>query len=362
MVSAMAICSSERVPSSSAKASFLAAQFFFRLLYKAVSSLSCLLVSSRSSWRSTICTLTSPRRDVFAWICLPKATICCSFAFTITANSFFAVSSVAAASSMSFCMVSFIWSRMPTISLPPGLLSLSASSSDAERKLDTRSRSESLMSMVAVRRLRIVAEEVCKKPAPRPFRRAETARPRALTFACDSRDSFLKAVASLTRRPFASARVFWESVLSLFADPISFVRRSFSAISSLRLLSICGIFVCAVSMDFSRSEVDLAHWHMNLSNISFELLPSSATFFCIICSMVTTRRTGLTAIPASLSSVRTPRATGISRPSTSRTRSSRAMSPRPSAPAPPTQKGRASTAMIRYGDRNLARPCHRTHP
>mmetsp|Transcript_56935 Transcript_56935/g.149812 ORF Transcript_56935/g.149812 Transcript_56935/m.149812 type:complete len:345 (-) Transcript_56935:46-1080(-) len=326
----MAICSSERPLASVAKASFLEPQFFFRSLLKAVSSASCLVVSSRSSCRSTICTPTSPRRAVFASICLPRAMICCSFAFTITANSVFAVSSEAVASSSSFCMVSFIWSRMPTISPLPWVLSPSESSSDEERKLDTRSRSESLMSMVAVRRLRMVADEVCRKPLPRPFLRAETAWPSALMFAVDSSLSLSKAVASLLRRDFASASVFSASVLSLWADVISLLRRSCSASSSLRLLSICGSFVCALSVDLSSSAVPVAHWHMNLSKSSFSFLPSSATFCCIIWSMVTTRRMGLTASLSSPSFLAwIPLTAGALAPSSSRTSSSRGMSPRP---------------------------------
>mmetsp|Transcript_84431 Transcript_84431/g.217442 ORF Transcript_84431/g.217442 Transcript_84431/m.217442 type:complete len:213 (+) Transcript_84431:475-1113(+) len=210
------------------------------------------------------------------------------------------------------------------------------------------------MSTVAVRCRSWAAAEVCRKAPAAPLFRAATALPSALTLACDSPFSFSKAAASFARRPRASPSVCLASLRSDVACETSLFRRSCSAWASLKLLSSCGIFVVAASTAFSRPLVLVVHWHRNLSKSSLSLLPSSATFCCIIWSMVITRRIGLA---AARSRACAPLAVGALAPTRRSTSSSRGMGAdrpgperdtvleRPGAPPlPPTGGGSARAA------------------
>mmetsp|Transcript_62081 Transcript_62081/g.113995 ORF Transcript_62081/g.113995 Transcript_62081/m.113995 type:complete len:221 (-) Transcript_62081:409-1071(-) len=165
MVSAMAATSSADAFEYSSQATFLSAHSFSMLPESALSSASCSSVSSRSFFMFAISTAVSPLRTDFSSICAVREAISFFFAATKDSYSARAVSSSVMVSFRSFSISSFICLRIPTIS---PLFGAYESVSPSSRKLVSRSRSASFMSMLTESFRSVEAPAVCRNDPAMP--------------------------------------------------------------------------------------------------------------------------------------------------------------------------------------------------
>mmetsp|Transcript_15009 Transcript_15009/g.34547 ORF Transcript_15009/g.34547 Transcript_15009/m.34547 type:complete len:227 (+) Transcript_15009:658-1338(+) len=149
--------------------------------------------------------------------------------------------------------------------------------------------------LLAAKARNTCAPEVCRKLPAMPFSSAVTAFSIAAMFVDCSAFSLAKAAASFSLSALASDMVLFaalRSLCALFRSAFAWANLP-SAASMLEPTS--GPLASAAAMLAWRSPPPVLQWQRNFSYNSFSFSPSSSTFFCIDCNIVTTLRMGFCA-------------------------------------------------------------------